>query len=161
MGEGNTRTFFQPLALIMAALLLLSSCDRDDSPEEQVRLFVKTGEEAVGNRDIRAVKKLIAKTYRDERDRTRRDIVAITARYFFSSKNIHVFSRIGELTFPEENRARLLLFVAMAGQNISDLDALLNMQADLYRFDLVLALEEDGWKLISAGWRRAGPDDFF
>lgn len=148
-------------AVILTGLLILSACGKDDSPEEQIRLYVKTGEEAAESRDLGDMKKLISENYQDEQGRTRREIIAIAARYFFASKNIHIFTRIGELNFPEEERAEFQLFVAMAGQNISDLDALLNMQADLYRFDMVLQVEDKEWKLISAVWRRSGPDDFF
>ena len=149
------------IVVIPVVFLLLSACSNGGSPEEQVRRYIKAGEEAAEARDVTIIKKLIAEKYSDDHGRTRRDLVAITARYFFTNKNIHIFSRIGELVFPEENRARLQLFVAMTGQNVSDLDALLNMRADLYRFDMDLALEDKEWKLISAEWRQAGPEDFF
>lgn len=162
MSERSKKNVPQFMAVIfLSGLLFLCACSQGDSPEEQVRLYVKTGEEAAEARDIGSMKKLISENYSDERGRTRREIVAIAARYFFSNKNIHIFTRIGELTFPEEERALLQLFVAMTGQNVSDLDALLNMQADLYRFDMELALEDKEWKLIRAQWRQAGPDDFF
>ena len=119
------------------------------------------GKEAVEGRDIGDVKGLISESYRDEHDRTRRDLVALSARYILSNKNIHVLTRIGELTFSSENTAQLQLFVAMTGQNVSDLDALLNMKADLYRFDLELVREDKEWKLLSADWRRAKGEDFF
>ena len=77
------------------------------------------------------------------------------------NRDIHIFTRTGELTFPEEKKAHLQLFVAMTAQNVSDLDALLNMQAELYRFDMVLAQYDKEWKLISAQWRRARSEDFF
>ncbi len=161
MCDRKKSKIIQVVTVILAALVLSCSCGQEDSPEEQIRRYVRAGEDAAEGRDIRAVRKLISERYGDEQGRTRQDIVAITARYFFSSKNIHIFTRIGELTFPDRDRANLLLYVAMAGQNISDLDAFLNMQGDLYRFDLVLGLEDDEWKLFSAGWRRAGAEDFF
>ena len=49
----------------------------------------------------------------------------------------------------------------MTGQNVSDLDALLNMQADLYLFDMELVLENDEWKLLKADWRPAKGEVFF
>lgn len=149
------------MAVVLTGLLVLCACSKGDTPEEQIRLYVKSGEEASEARDAGGIKKLISEKYSDERGRTRREIVAIAARYFFVNKNIHIFTRIKKLTFPEEERALFQLFVAMTGQNVSDLDALLNMQADLYRFDMELALEDKEWKLIRAQWRQAGPDDFF
>lgn len=150
-----------PLIFVVLAASLLASCGSGDTPEQQVRNFIAAGEEAVESRDIGDVRALIAEKYEDERGRTRRDIVALTARYLYANKNIHLLTRIGELTFPSENRALLQLYVAMTGQNVSDLDALLNMQADLYRFDLELVREDGDWKLSTADWRRARSGDFF
>ncbi len=149
------------ITAILVILLFVPACGNGDSPEEQISRFVKAGEEASENRDIGEIKKLISDQYSDENGRTKREITAVAARYFFTNKNIHIFTRTGELTFPEEKKAHLQLFVAMTAQNVSDLDALLNMQAELYRFDMVLAQYDKEWKLISAQWRRARSEDFF
>jgi hypothetical protein len=141
--------------------LFLAACGSGETPEEQVKQFVAAGEEAVEARNIGDVKQLISEIYSDRQGRTRRDLVAVSARYILANKNIHVLTRIGELTFPAENKAMLQLYVAMTGQNVSDLDALLNMQADLYLFDLELVREGQEWKLLNADWRRARGEDFF
>lgn len=156
--------FRQPLRFIFTIMLiacLFPACGKHDTPEEQVRQYVEAGEKAAEARDIVDIKKLISEKYSDAHGRTRRDIVAITGRYFFSQKNIHILTRISELSFPEEKVATLQVYVAMTGQNVSDLDALLNMRADLYRFDIELVREEKEWKLIKADWRRARSEDFF
>lgn len=141
--------------------LFLAGCGSGETPEDQVRQYVAMGEEAVETRDIGDVKELISEKYRDEHSRTRRDLVALAARYIFSNKNIHVLTRVNELSFPSENTAALQLYVAMTGQNVSDLDALLNMQADLYRFEMELVKEDKKWRLLKADWRRARGEDFF
>jgi len=155
----------RPAWLVAVACLLLVctlwGCGSRDTPEEQVRRFVEAGELAVEGRSIGDVKELISENYSDDHGRTRRDIVALATRYLFSNKNIHVLTRIGELSFPTQNRAILRLFVAMTGQNVSDLDSLLSMQADLYRFDMELVWEENEWKLLKADWQPARGEDFF
>jgi len=155
------RTKISSLIFLVVISCLFSACGPGDSPEEQVRLYVKAGEDAAEARNVGAIKTLISEKYSDAHRRSRREIIAIAARYFLSNKNIHIFTRIGELTFPEPDKAELLLYVAMTGQNVSDLDALLNMQADLYRFDMHLVRENKKWQLISAEWRPASPNDFF
>lgn len=147
-------------ALLVFAVLLLS-CGKGDTPEEQVKRFVAAGEEAVEARSIGDVQELISEQYEDERGLGKRDFVALTARYLLTNKNIHVLTRIGSLEFPSGDRAVVQLYAAMTGQNVSDLDALLNMQADLYIFDLELAREDKEWKLVRARWRPANPEDFF
>lgn len=158
------KIFTQPIRVIFAILIFVcffTACGKDDTPEEQIRQYVESGEKAAEERDVGDIKKLISEKYADPHGRTRRDIVAIAARYFYSQKNIHILTRISELSFPDKEKATLQVYVAMTGQNVSDLDALLNMRADLYRFDIEIVREEKEWKLITADWRRARSEDFF
>ena len=149
------------IASLVIFVFFIVSCSNEETPEDQVKQFVAVGEETVEARNVLDVKKLISENYRDEKGRTRQDLVAVSARYILSNKNIHILTRRGELNFPSEDRAILQLYVAMTGQNVSDLDALLNMQADLYLFDMKLVLENDEWKLLKADWRPAKGEDFF
>ena len=151
--------FRRVLALLV--LLLLAACGPNNSPEEQVRQYVAAAEAAVATRSPGDLKELIAEKYQDDQGRTRRDIVAIAARYLFANKNIHVLTRIEGLTFPAPEQARLAVYAALTGQNVSDLDALLNMQADLYRFDIELWRVDGEWQLLRADWRPARGEDFF
>jgi hypothetical protein len=48
----------------------------------------------------------------------------------------------------------VLLYVAMAGSVISDVDAMVALRAQIYRFELQLT-REDGWLLQHASWRPA------
>lgn len=150
-----------PWALVLSLTLLAAACGPGDSPEEQVRQYVAAAEEAVETRSLNDLKELIAESYQDGEGRTRRDIVAVAARYLYANKNIHVLTRMAELTFPAPEEARLVVYAALTGQNVSDLDALLNMQADLYRFDLELVRQEKTWRLQKADWRPAKGEDFF
>lgn len=149
------------IAFILMTALLCTACGKEESPEERIRTFVKAGEEAAEARDAGDLGKLISEQYQDQHQRTKRDIVAVAARYLFINKNIHLLTRIDQLSFPQPELARCRIYVAMTGRNVSDLDSLLNMQADLYRFDVELAREDGAWKLVRAEWHRAGPEDFF
>lgn len=153
-------SLLKSLFCMLAAAMLLVACGQD-SPEQQVRMFVKAGEEAVEGRDAGDLKELISEQYNDQQQRTRRDITLLAARYFFMNKKIHILTRIDGLLFPSPDKAQLSVYAAMTGQNVSDLDSLLNMQADLYRFDIELIREEEEWKLSKAGWRPARGEDFF
>ena len=148
-------------AALLICIFFNVSCSNEETPEDQIKQFVATGEETVEARNVLGMKKLIFENYSDEKGRTRQDLVAVSARYILSNKNIHVLTRIGELNFPAEDRAILQLYVAMTGQNVSDLDALLNMRADLYLFDMELIRENNEWKLLKADWRPAKSEDFF
>jgi hypothetical protein len=151
--------FFAAAAVLLVSLLF--ACGREDSPEKQIEKLVAAGKEAVEARKPGELKELIAEHYGDDHGRTRRDIVALAARYLYANKNIHLFTRIGELTFSGPDTARLRIYAAMAGQNVSDLDALLNMRADLYLFDLDLGRKDGEWLVVRADWRPAGWEEFF
>ena len=103
---------------------------------------------------------MISEQYADERGRTRGDIVAVAMRYFLANKKIHLLTRIKEINVLSEKKALLVLYVAMSGQDVQGADSLLNMQADLYRFDLELVLEGRDWRIIRADWHSAIRDDF-
>lgn len=151
--------FCRILALLL--FILPAACGPGDSPEEQVRQYVAAAEEAAEARNPGDLKELIAEQYQDDQGRTRRDIVAIAARYLYANKSIHVLTRIEGLVFPASEQAQLTVYAALTGQNVSDLDALLNMQADLYRFDLELRRTDGEWRLLRADWRPAKGGDFF
>ena len=150
------------ISLFLFAVLLLSACGMGgNSPEEQVHHFIKIAREAAENRDTGAIKDLISDTYSDERERTKTDLVRVTAGYFLRHKSVHLFTHIGSLTFPGEESAELQLFVAMAGRPITAADMLLDIRADLYRFDMLLTREGKEWRLSSSAWRPATIEDFF
>ena len=151
--------FRRLLALLL--FILPAACGPGDSPEEQVRQYVAAAEAAAETRSLSDLKELIAEQYQDDQGQTRRDVVAIAARYLYANKNIHVLTRIEGLAFPAPEQARLTVYAALTGQNVSDLDALLNMQADLYRFDLELRRTDGEWQLLRADWRPAKGGDFF
>jgi hypothetical protein len=146
---------------LLPALFLLAACGQGDSPEDQIRQYVAAAEAAVEARDAGDLKELIAPQYQDDQGRTRRDIVAVAARYLYANKDIHVLTRIEDLRFPAPEQAQLAVYAALTGQNVSDLDALLNMQADLYRFDLELRKVDGKWQLLRVDWRPARGEDFF
>lgn len=162
--RNNSRTMKIAGSIILLFVLIclfLYGCGKDEPLEEQIKAYVTAGELAAESRDIGGIKDLISEQYTDEHGRTRRDIVAVTMRYFYANRDIHLLTRIKELTFLSDNKALLHLYVAMSGKDVDDADSLLNVQADLYRFDLELAREGGDWKLIRAEWHSAIRNDFF
>lgn len=160
-GQGKLLAAFLLAAAAAVLLLVLSACGRENAPEKQIERLVEKGKEAAENGKPGELRELISTRYADDHGRTSRDIVALAARYLYANKNIHLFTRIRELTFSGSEAARLRMYAAMAGQDVSGPDALLNMRADLYLFDLDLALEEGEWRVVRADWRPAGLEEFF
>ena len=149
-------------AVCVLLLLSLTACGGDESsPEEQVRRYIAEGETAAEGRELKRLRELIAENYTDQAKRTRRDLVRLMGGYFFRHKSIHLFTRLASLQIKDEKQAGVVLYVAMAGSPISGTEQLISLRADLHRFELELGKgEDDQWRLLSAHWRRATPDDF-
>ena len=152
---------FGNLVLLAFICLLLSGCGGGNSPEDQIRQFVAAGEQAAESRNIGEIKDLISEQYADERGRTRGEIVAVAMRYFLANKKIYILTRIKEVNFLSEKKALLQLYVAMSGQDVQGPDSLINVQADLHRFELELKREGRQWRVVRADWNSAIRDDFF
>jgi hypothetical protein len=159
--QGKLSAAFLLAAAAVMLLFMLTACGREDTPEKQIEKLVDKGKAAAENGKPGELRELISGRYADDHGRTRRDIVALAARYLYVNKNIHLFTRIRELTFSGSDAARLRIYAAMAGQDVSGPDALRNIRADLYFFDLDLAHEEGEWRVVRADWRPAGWEEFF
>lgn len=141
-------------------LLLLNGCADDSSPEQQIRNMIDAAAEAVEQRAPGEVKSFISPRYLDRQKRSRREITRLLAGYFFRHKSIHLLTQINRIHLPQPDQAEVLLFVAVAGRPIEDVQQLLAFRADLLRFDLQLVLEEGQWRVRSGRWRRASSGDF-
>ena len=143
-------------AFVVLALSLIPACSSEpDTPEARVRAYLAAGEVAAEERDLTGLKEMISTGYKDREGRDRRSLVQLMAGYFFRHRSLHLLTQIEEITFPSENRARVVLLAAMAASPVADTDSLLSLRADLYRFELELAVEDSEWKLVSAAWRPA------
>jgi hypothetical protein len=147
--------FFRPLVLFIVFPIVLSACSDNNSPEGQVRQYVASAVTAAESREALAIRKLISDKYKDESRRDRRRLVGLALGYFLRNKNIHLFTQISEITFPVPEQARVKLYAAMTGSPVVGAQALLDIRADLYQFDLMLIRDGGEWLLESASWRRA------
>ncbi|NNF46644.1 MAG: hypothetical protein HKP44_06035 [Desulfofustis sp.] len=148
------------VAFLFILPLLAVSCNSPTTPEEIATQFIRESEEAFEERDILGLKKLISPQYRDSQNRTAGDVVSIAAAYIRSSKSIYLFTDLDSAVNAEEHiQAKVL--GAFTARPISDRSILGRIQADIYWFDITLAQENDGWKLVEAQWKQAVVDDFF
>jgi len=138
----------------------LTGCADRETPEQRISRMIDAAESAVESRSLGGFKAVISAQYRDEKQRTRRDLVRLAAGYFFRHESIHLLVQTSEIVLEGRDRARVLLYVAMAGQPLNDASQLAGLRADLYRFDLDLAREEGEWRVSKGHWRRARSDDF-
>ena len=144
---------------VMFLCFMLLACADKESPEDQVRRFVAAGVMAAEARDVLAIRGLISEGYRDDGGRDRRKLAGLATAYFLRHKNIYLFTKINEIHFPVAGQSRVEVFVAMTGLPVTGAEALFDLRADVYRFELILINEDDDWLLKKAAWQRASIDD--
>ena len=132
----------------------LFACSGDISKEDQVRQFIDAAKNAAENRSYVDLAQLIHKEYADHKAMDKSQLVSFTGRYFLTHKNIHLFTKIDEMVFYSENKVKVTLYAAMAGNVISDVSVLLSLRAKVYKFELQL-VKEDQWLLQLADWQQS------
>lgn len=145
--------------LLLATSVLLTSCTTPTPPEEIAANFIKQSEEAFEDRNILLLRKLISSNYRDARNRNAGDVISIAAAYISRSKSIFLFSDLDSAVY-DEKRIQARVLTAFGARPIIDRKALVQLNADIYWFDIVLADEDGNWKLVDARWQQAMIDDF-
>lgn len=167
MSRGRRRWATSPSPLVPRAVALLSgaliallalACGGEpDSPEARARALVDRVGEAAAARDAGALLDLVSEDYRDERGRDKQALKALVLRYVLANEAIHVTSRVKELAVgPGAESARLVVVAALTAAPVAAPGELAGLDADLFRFELDVAREEDGdWRVTRAGWRRA------
>ena len=138
---------------------ILSACAVKESPEDQVRRFVGAGVMAAELREALTIRDLISEDYRDDGGRDKRNLVGLAAGYFLRHKNINLFTKINEISFPIAGQSRVEVFVAMTGLPVTGSEALIDLRADAYRFELTLINKGNEWLLKKSSWQRASIDD--
>ena len=139
---------------IFSLCFFLFACSGDISKEDQVRQFIDTAKNAAENRSYVDLAQLIHKEYADHKAMDKSQLVSFTGRYFLTHKNIHLFTKIDEMVFYSENKVKVTLYAAMAGNVISDVSVLLSLRAKVYKFELQL-VKEDQWLLQLADWQQS------
>ena len=148
--------------LIITLLAVLSACTGDpENPEEQIREMISAGEEAVETRSIITALDYIANDYQDKRGRQKKDIQRLVAGYILRNKSIHLLTRVQDIALSEDKtQADIILYVGMAGVPVTSVDQLMQVRADLYRFDLTVNLEDGDWRVAAGSWHQARLVDF-
>jgi len=150
------------IKLLCLALLFLAACNKDtNSPEEQIRSTILAMESAVEQRSLDSVKEQVSTDYKDEWNGNRRAALRSLMFYFQGHQSIHLITNISDIQISEDgNSARVIVYVGMAGKPAEESESLIDMNADLYRFDVDLIADGNEWLVTSARWQPARPENF-
>jgi len=150
------------IKLLCLASILIAACNKDtSSPEQQIRSTILAMESAVEQRSLDNVKKRVSTDYKDEWNGSRRAALRSLMFYFQGHQSIHLITNISDIQIGEDgNRARAIVYVGMAGKPVEKSESLIDINADLYRFDVDLIADGNEWLVTSARWQPARPENF-
>ena len=145
----------------ICCLALALACGGDpQSPEEQVRTVIEEIERAAEAGEVSAFKAVISESYQDERGFDKRDLVAYVTFHVMRHTQRRFFARVRSVEIREGGRAEVVVVAAISGRDVSGLEELANLNADVYKIDVDLDDEGDGdWRVVWAQWRRTAATD--
>ena len=155
------KTILIIFTIILPGLLLLTACSDDTgTPEQQIRQLLADVETAVQQRSLDQVKPLVSAEYSDQWNGSRSAALRSLMFYFQGHQSIHLLTRVTEIQLAEDQQqARVIVYVGMAGKPVDNAQQLLALNADVYRFDIDLVADGKEWLVSSAQWQPARPDN--
>jgi hypothetical protein len=70
------------------------------------------------------------------------------------------FTRVRSVEIRDNGRAEVVVVAAISGRDVSGIEELANLNADVYKIDMDLDDEGDGdWRVVWAQWRRTAATD--
>ena len=136
--------------LFLAAAWLVAACGSHTAPEEEIRALIATAETAAEARDASSLRELIADDYRDGCGRGADELRRYLHGYLVAHQSIRLITRVDTIELEGTEVARAQVTVGMLGRQS---DAAWEFAADVYRFDLRLALEDGEWRVTRAAWQ--------
>jgi hypothetical protein len=155
-------SFCDPRLTLMTALvcLLATGCNsRPKDPELEIREIVARMENYAERKQLSDLKGLVDDSFTAKGKYDKKKISALINYYFLRRKNIHVLSRIVDISFPTPDLASVKIIVGLAGKAFDSADQLRGVRADLVRFQLQFSHRGE-WRLSRANWARLSLGDF-
>jgi hypothetical protein len=143
--------------LILVIAVQLGGCAAEPTPEERIRELIREAEVAAEARDTGDVIAFVAEEFRTDQGLAREDLRNYLRALFLRYQSVHLLVKVSSIEVTDD-RATAIVFVAMAGQPLSD-DNLLMLRADAHRLELGLRERDGDWRVETASWRRARRED--
>lgn len=154
--EHSKKTFI--LAFLILISFLCACSEKTTDPEVEIQQYIEALKLAAENRSYSSLDELIHTAYKDHRGLDKKQLVKMARGYFFTHKNINLFTQINSIEFLNENNAFVKVHIAMAGNVITDIDSLSTLRARFYLFELQLTKDKT-WLLKQAKWQEASIKD--
>jgi len=144
------------VAAIAAALLMTRLLRRPPGDEEQIRALLQAAAEAAGEKRVSGVMEGVSERFEGQ-GLDRRGVARLVT--FHVLRGSWVSVRVAGSTLRVQGDAALAAVdvVMLRSGKGAELSELLPEQGTIHRFDLRLAREEDGWRVVGARSRPISP----
>lgn len=147
--------------MLVLALIAGVACSKKEAPEARVRARIAAAVQAAESGDAAALLDVISSHYADNDGRDQRALDGVLRLYLLRHRPIYVYTHVPTVELLANDRARVVVYAAMAGHRIDAPAELTRLSASLYRFDLELELEQNAWRVRAAAWRPAELSEFY
>lgn len=147
------------LVLLVFSAALASACRKRRSAEAEVREAIESAAQGARDRKLKTIAAIVSQEYRDKDGNDRKAILDVVRANILLRPNVFLISHVASVTCTPSATCEAIVVAAMASVPSQSLSDLLRSQADVYRFDLTFAAEDGTWRVRSAAWRPASPQD--
>jgi hypothetical protein len=155
-------TMHRILPILLLALALVAGCRGETgTPEARIRAVIGEIAAAVEAKDIGGVKDHVAEDFEDGHGRDRRELGQLLTFHTMRNRDVHVMTRVKNVTIREDGRAAVELVAATAGRPLPDAMPTAGLRADVYRIDADFEERGGEWQLTWAQWTPATPAELF
>ena len=138
----------------------LITCGGDEpSPEQQINQLNSDAKQAAEAKDVGVLKDMVADGFQSGQY-DKNTIMRLVTLYLLGHKNLHLFPLTKSLQIIDQDNATATVLVAIANQPIERADQMLDLHADMLRFNVSYVRVEEEWKVIGVEWERAGAEEF-
>lgn len=135
----------------------LLSCADESSPEAQIERLIGQFEHAVESATLRDAAELVADDYRDDHHGNKAAAMRSLFAFTRHQRALHLFTLIDSIDVDGEFAAAVV-HAAVTRVPVESREALVSLNADLYRFDIALSAADGDWLIQTARWQRVGAD---
>jgi len=157
----NMKKLILKSVIIFITLILISCSSEKELTKEQIlQQSIAEIESRFEERSLSKIVEYVSESYKDETDRNLKDIKRAIQIQLMRHKSLYVFSVVKNIEWTGDKLATVEIAAAMGGKPIESASILTSVRADMVKFTVDFALEDEVYKVQSAIWRRADPSDF-
>lgn len=150
------------LAVCVLAVFLVPGCSGPPDPKVLIEERIDEAVELAESREADRLLEFVSDGYLDDDGRNKETVGQIVRYHLFQNRSVHLLHKVRWIEITEPGLAEVVVVIAVAGSPIEGIEQIGQIQADLLRFDVEMAEEEEGeWRLTGSTWERATATDFF